>query len=140
MIHLVYVSAACVAMEDAALKNLLETSRRNNPALGITGMLLYLDGLFMQVLEGEAAKVDALFARIQQDPRHAEVAVVLRESLAERNFPDWSMGFRNLSGWNDQNLPGFSMLMENGPSLEQLRVNPSVTLSLLLHFKAMNTH
>ena len=72
---------------------LLEHARRNNEKAGVTGMLLYKDGNFMQVLEGEERVVQALSAKIGRDPRHEKMVTLLEGPLAEREFSDWSMGF-----------------------------------------------
>jgi hypothetical protein len=76
---------------------LLHQCRENNRRQGITGMLLYNDGNFVQVLEGPQEAVDRLLATIKHDLRHKGVLELLRGDLAERQFPDWSMGFRDVS-------------------------------------------
>ena len=84
-------------------------ARRNNAALGVTGMLLHDRGSFFQVLEGPAATVDALYARIAADARHAEIVRIIHEPVARRSFGQWSMGFvqaddellRSVEGAND---------------------------------------
>lgn len=108
MFYLVYASSATRPFSEADLSDLLETSRENNARLGITGMLLYKDGNFMQVLEGEEETVRALYEKIGTDPRH-DGAITLHQSFAqERQFPDWSMGFRNLDSPELRTVPGYS--------------------------------
>lgn len=68
-------------------------SRQCNEAACITGRMLYADGHFIQTLEGPEPAVDAMFEWIGRDPRHRDVLVALREPIALRDFPDWSMGF-----------------------------------------------
>lgn len=89
---LVYVSHATVEQTEAEIERLLLDSRRNNARDGITGVLLHRDGSFMQCLEGTADAVRETFARIQADRRHGGVLVLLDEPIAERSFPDWTMG------------------------------------------------
>lgn len=96
LISLVYVSAAAVPFDDAALTTLLQQSRSNNLQRHVTGMLLYRDGTFMQALEGEEATVVALEATIRDDPRHTQMTRLLTQELTERQFPEWAMGFRNV--------------------------------------------
>ncbi len=101
------------------LNDLIESAERNNPDLGITGLLLYAEmemvpgapGLFLQWMEGPKASVDALFETIRADPRHTDVDVLGRgpsaelasqsgESLVDpqgRLFPIWSMGMVRMS-------------------------------------------
>ena len=91
---LVYASSATDQFDEGRIPDLLARSRENNGDRDVTGLLLYEDGTFLQILEGEADAVEELFEIIQNDPRHIECTVLLREPISERAFPDWSMGFR----------------------------------------------
>jgi Sensors of blue-light using FAD len=82
----------------AEIEAILAASRRNNAAAGITGALIFNNGIFAQVLEGPLAVLERTFERIQCDPRHGEVQVLAFEAVAERSFPSWSMGFVGQSG------------------------------------------
>jgi len=92
MRQLLYASNTSRDFTDAMLHDVLAASRRNNSACGITGILLYVSGGFMQVLEGEAQAVQATFARICADKRHWNTTVLL-DREAPRAFAEWSMGF-----------------------------------------------
>ena|SRR6185312_13282876 len=92
MRQLLYASNTSRDVSQALLDDILAASRRNNAGAGISGMLLYLDGGFMQVLEGEEAAVAAVYARIAKDKRHWNAQVLL-DREAPRAFADWSMGF-----------------------------------------------
>ncbi len=94
--QVLYRSQALFPFSDADLQALLDQSRAFNAAHGITGLLLYSTGQFVQVLEGDHATVRALYARIQQAPRHARVETV-REELAPRAFTAWSMAFGHVA-------------------------------------------
>ena len=94
--HLIYVSAASSTMTPADLEDILRASRRNNEANGLTGLLLFKDGRFIQLLEGDETDVDATFARVKEDPRHRSVEVIRHEYVMSRSFADWSMGFGNI--------------------------------------------
>ena len=133
MFSLVYVSSAVQLFSGADLLDLLDVSRRNNAALEITGILLYRDGNFIQVLEGEEGRVRALQAKIAQDFRHRGMFVLLQQHQDSRIFPDWAMGFRDLTH-AEAHPPGFSEFMNVGfldPSLRE----PSKAQRLLLSFK-----
>lgn len=91
---LVYGSASPTPMGEFDLRALLEVSRRNNATLGVTGMLLYRDSNFFQVLEGAEQVVGDLYARIAADQRHRGAHVFLRRQIAQRLFPSWTMGLR----------------------------------------------
>jgi hypothetical protein len=111
MLRLLYVSSARALFSKLELSALLERSRANNESAQITGILLYKDGNFMQVLEGDEPAVTALYHRIGRDPRHFGAKILLREQVTERLFPDWSMGFRDLSDPEIHALPGYNEFM-----------------------------
>lgn len=102
--QLVYYSRNAVAGDEAtfaeAVDAILEASRRNNPAVGITGALLFNAGCFAQVLEGPLSAVEATFERIQQDERHGDVSLLALEPIAARTFGTWAMGFVGRSAEN----------------------------------------
>lgn len=91
--QLLYVSDAKFGLNDSDIENILSSSRRNNGSAGITGMLLYSAGVFIQVLEGDADMVESLYQRIADDTRHADIAIITDLMVDERSFGDWAMGF-----------------------------------------------
>jgi hypothetical protein len=94
MYRLIYKSVACAPLSETDLKKLLMGSRLRNAEAGLTGMLIYDRGTFLQMLEGDMAPVFKTFARIERDPRHKDICVLLRDpDVAERAFGDWSMGY-----------------------------------------------
>ena len=110
--HLVYVSAATHPLDKADLLQMLKEARERNQQLGVTGLLLYKDGDFIQLLEGDKATVKALFQdSIRKDPRHRNIQVLIEDEAPKRLFADWSMGFRNLADPVVQMTPGFSQFM-----------------------------
>ena len=111
MFQLVYLSSASQPFSEDGLIALLTQARQNNVAHGLTGMLLYKDGNFMQVLEGDEAEVRRLFHTIEQDPRHHGTTVLLEEPIQARLFADWSMGFRHLSDADVQKIEGYNPFM-----------------------------
>lgn len=91
--HLLYCSQALSAFEEEQLADLLEHSLARNTRRNITGLLCYGNGHFVQVLEGQAADVESLFARIADDQRHHRVHVLSRGLGPVRCFTDWRMAF-----------------------------------------------
>ncbi len=77
--------------DKSMLAGILSAARRNNPRLGITGALVCRHDLYLQLIEGPAEAIDALYARICQDDRHANVELLLSEDMGERLFPAWAM-------------------------------------------------
>lgn len=132
---MVYVSSATELFSDAQLESLLLKSRRNNEALGITGMLLYKDGNFMQCLEGSKDLVLNLDAKIKSDPRHRGMLVLLREENAERQFNKWAMGFKKIDATTASESTGYSDFLDLPLTSATFQSNPSKSLKLLLSFK-----
>ena len=93
MRQLLYVSNTAPEISLGELDNVLISSRRNNALLGITGLLLFIDGGFLQILEGEERAVRELYTHISSDPRHWNPRLMLDREIPGRAFPDWSMGF-----------------------------------------------
>ncbi|HKO50089.1 MAG TPA: BLUF domain-containing protein [Polyangiaceae bacterium] len=107
MYQVIYSSAATTPFSDAELASLLLRARTNNLRLGVSGLLLHHAGSFLQVLEGDRAVLERLFATIRLDRRHNRVVKLLEREVAERHFADWKMGFVSM-GNLVQALPGFS--------------------------------
>ena len=111
MFSLVYASSAVAEFSPSELVHLLRACHRNNTKLGVTGMLLYKDGNFMQAIEGEEDVVRDLHAKIALDPRHRGMMTLLEGSVPERQFPDFSMGFRDLNAPEARSIPGYSQFL-----------------------------
>jgi Sensors of blue-light using FAD len=114
MLHqLAYMSKTEGRWSRADLLELLRLSRVKNTALGITGILLFRDGTFLQLLEGGRDEVDALYDTIRADLRHKDVTTIWRIKSESRWFADWSMGFRDLED-DPVTVPGLTDLLR-GP-------------------------
>lgn len=113
MLSVVYTSRATGAFDDADLATLLMNSRANNRRLGLTGFLLHRDGQFLQLLEGPDDVVARRLEIIEQDPRHTDIAVLLEESEAERQFPAWSMGYETVSDTLADEIPGYRAVFDD---------------------------
>ncbi len=94
---LAYTSIANHHMSHQELIDLLSVSCKSNSNADITGMLLYLEGCFFQVLEGEPNKIEALFEKISKDKRHHSVMKLTFEPLVERGFANWTMGYQSVT-------------------------------------------
>lgn len=89
--QLVYVSTATDGLSDLEFQALAAQSQRNNLLLGISELLIYADGLFMQFLEGSRRNVSGLYQVIRTDPRHHDVYAMRRQFIPARQFDGWSM-------------------------------------------------
>jgi len=105
--YILYISAGTNWFNEAELKDILKASHRNNTRDGITGLLLYGDGNFIQLLEGERVIVQRSFERISADTRHESVTIIDSGELSERNFPKWSMGFKAIDSFSHTGLSSF---------------------------------
>ncbi|GJM02854.1 MAG: hypothetical protein DHS20C08_13550 [Rhodomicrobium sp.] len=96
---LAYVSKATEKSDLIAsdIQEILKTAKIKNPQHGITGVLFYHDGLFLQVIEGARSDLHQLLANIRGDQRHSDVRVLLDEPVKKRGFSDWNMDCFNLS-------------------------------------------
>ncbi len=134
--RLIYVSASVEYLDEAALEALLTQARANNARLGITGLLLYGEGTFLQLLEGPRDAVAALYATIRDDPRHVRCLVLDEEDHVERLFGDWRMAFRRLTRDALASQEGFSDFLAPDSSLaEVLAARPEPACRMLLAFR-----
>lgn len=133
--YLIYVSIAHAPMEQAELIELLRVSRDNNARDDITGMLLYKDSKFMQLLEGPEAAVCVTYARIERDRRHHDVTILLEGHTPERDFRDWSMAFENLDAATASTTPGYSGFLNTDLSVFEFASDPSKAHQLLRIFR-----
>jgi hypothetical protein len=97
MFRILYLSTANQPFSTNDLAQLLRAARTKNTAVHVTGMLVYSDGDFLQILEGEYQSVTGTYDRIISDPRHRDVSVLQRGlGYGDRLFPTWSMGFKRV--------------------------------------------
>lgn len=130
--QLIYASSGTKLMSDDELLELLAKSRANNTRRNITGLLLYQDGNFMQVLEGVQDAVLELHRVICADPRHRGVQTLLQTFVPEREFPDWSMSLRRIDRLTAAESAGVSDFLRQPLSSVQ---SPSKARRLLQVFR-----
>jgi lipopolysaccharide biosynthesis regulator YciM len=135
MISITYASSATQRFSEEDLKALLIKARDNNTKLGITGLLLYKDGNFMQTVEGPEEAVHELYKKINADPRHGHILKLLEYEITERSFSTWEMGFRNLSGPDVKEIPGYSEFLQTPLTSPFFQTNPTKAQKLLLMFR-----
>jgi hypothetical protein len=135
MYAVVYVSTEAIRFSDQDLISLLEESRSKNLTAEITGLLLFKDGNFMQLLEGRKEAVLSVLAKIKSDSRHRGVRVLMEEEIPHREFSDWSMGFKKLSADTAKEIPGYSDFLNMPLTSDQFSSDPSKSLRFLLIFK-----
>ena len=106
LIQTIYASRVSSEFQEHQIPDLLKQIRPANAGAQVTGMLLYFGTSFLQVLEGPAVNVDMVYSRVKFDPRHTHVTRLTRESLNERQFPDWTMDFATVDPMDADALIG----------------------------------
>ena len=126
LVRLLYASRA-VDTSAEAIDAILSQSRQSNPLCGITGILCYGGGIFLQAIEGGRMAVSELYGHIQKDLRHRDVVLLHYEEIAERRFGGWTMGQVNMSRINVSILLKYA----EKPELDPYAVSGKVSLALL---------
>jgi len=126
LVRLLYASRAAASVDADALAAILKQSKANNPGLGVTGVLCFSGGIFLQVLEGGRSTVSRLYNRIASDPRHAEVVLLNYEEIGERRFAGWAMGQVNLARLN----PALLLKYSETATLDPYTVSGAVSMAL----------
>ena len=141
MLHrLIYCSQSTRALSALDLTELLNASRERNGVLDVTGMLLYCEESFLQLVEGPKADVDTVWASIQRDPRHGQLRVLEYLGVDRRRFDDWSMGFAHLeSRLLQQAVPGY-VAPTKFPLVSPQLVRDARVAESLLRLYARNRH
>ena len=126
LVRLLYASRA-VNTDANAIEDILAQSRQYNPTCGITGILCYGGGIFLQAIEGGRMAVSDLYGHIQRDVRHKDVVLLHYEEISERRFGGWTMGQVNMSKINTSIL----LKYQEKPELDPYSVSGKVSLALL---------
>ncbi len=126
LVRLVYASRAVAAVDQEELVAILRKSKANNPSQGITGVLCFSEGIFLQALEGGRSAVNQLYNRIVSDSRHTQVELLCYEEIGERRFAGWSMGQVNIARLN----PALLLKYSEKPALEPFSVSGHVSMAL----------
>lgn len=135
LVSVVYVSSSVRKLDESEILDILRISQRNNQRRGITGMLLYKDGNFLQVLEGPDAEVSQLLETLERDPRHRGFIILIKKRIPERQFPNWSMAFKDLGTLSPEDQAAFSPFLSSSFLDEDFRSKPDRSYKLLMHFK-----
>ncbi len=126
LVRLLYASRAVDTSGDA-IEAILSESRQSNPLCGITGILCYGGGIFLQAIEGGRMAVSDLYGHIQKDVRHRDVVLLHYEEISERRFGGWTMGKVDMSRINASILLKYA----ERPELDPYSVSGKVSLALL---------
>jgi hypothetical protein len=134
LFQLAYVSLSRLPLDETTLSDILEASQRNNARDEITGILMYQDDIFFQVLEGDRSAVEKCYnERIGHDPRHKSLSLMWTDVVKSRTFSDWAMGYAGpdeIGRYTKNSFQSLSYLMSdeavaantNGLALELARL------------------
>ena len=126
LVRLLYASRA-VDTSAGAIEAILAQARQYNPTCGITGILCYGGGIFLQAIEGGRMAINQLYGHIQRDARHKDVVLLQYEEISERRFSGWTMGQVNLLKLNQSILLKYS----EKPELDPYSASGKVSFALL---------
>jgi len=126
LVRLLYASRAIDGRPET-IESILHECRSRNPSGGITGVLCYGGGIFLQAIEGGRMAISQLYNQIQRDPRHKDVILLQYEEISERRFAGWTMGEVNMSRINASILLKYA----EKPELDPYSVSGRVSMALL---------
>jgi hypothetical protein len=132
LVRLMYASRAVPTVDHDELIAILRKSKANNPPHGVTGVLCYSGGIFLQVLEGGRSAVNHLYNRIAADPRHTQVELLSYEEIGERRFAGWAMGQVDMGRLN----PALLLKYSESATLDPYAVSGAVSMSLFQELMA----
>lgn len=133
--QLIYTSVETEQVSIAELESILFVSRKNNTEADITGMLLYREGSFIQVLEGPKSAVEDTYSIIQKDKRHRNVSKLYESNIAHRDFPNWAMAF---NGFEADAIEGMSDFLHPFRSKDEVTISNGSAKLLLKRFREIN--
>ncbi|MBC3883321.1 BLUF domain-containing protein [Undibacterium sp. LX40W] len=125
--QLVYMSQ--ITTDESVLNSIHSHAVRNNTALTVTGMLLFAQGRFLQVLEGERKDVHHTYEKIRDDSRHDHVTLLADKPIQERSFSHWNMGFKHLQESEAAKNPRFQSYLTQ--DLQLCQKDPDLALEIL---------
>jgi Sensors of blue-light using FAD len=126
LVRLLYASRA-VDPSPTVIDGILSQSRLFNPSSGITGILCFGGGVFLQAVEGGRVAVNKLYQHILRDPRHSEVTLLDYAEISERRFGGWTMGQVDMSRIN----PNLLLKYAEKAELDPFSVSGKMSLALL---------
>lgn len=134
MIHLIYIGSSVGTPSEQDLIELLDQARCKNWKLNVTGMLLYDCNTYLQVLEGDKKDVYRVYNSIRYDQRVERLITLVDEEITHRDFPDWSMGFKNLESQTPKELLGFSEIFSGNIDPQIAARKAELAVELIMSF------
>lgn len=139
LLSVAYSSEATRPYSEGELRDMLGASRAHNALVGVTGMLVYRDGRFLQVVEGPQTVTRELLARIVTDTRHENIRILMSQIIRRRSFADWTMGYERLAARPGSVPRGFRSTFDD-LEVEDSEVVQRALRELTIWFRARNRH
>ena len=133
--QLIYASTASPDLTEADVMAIMRKAQQNNKRRGITGLTLYKNGNFMQIIEGEREVVESLYQTISRDPRHMNVMAIMTRSVPEREFGEWTMGIHDLNNFDLRTLEAYNPVFEYPLNSQTFVDDASHALAFIRAFK-----
>lgn len=133
--QLVYVSTATNPLELNDIHAIERVAIINNEKAGLTGVLTYCDGKFMQFLEGQISDVEQIFAAIKKDPRHHSIDVLRLDFIPERQFTDWHMKYTDVSEIHEKHGPVYYKIFNTQVDTLSVSLKAEESIAMLVAFK-----
>ncbi len=134
MKQIVYVSALAPGVDASVVPDIVRVAAANNSRMQVSGILLYINGSFLQIIEGEAATLDALYEKICADSRHVKQMKLGDSHIEHRQFPDWSMALADVSSADLDRIVRRNDFFARGHCFTEL--DESLARSVLAEFRS----
>ena len=131
LVHCLYASHAAQPLTSSVLDSILEQSCKNNPRIGITGLLCFTKNIFVQIIEGGRDEVNELFLTIVRDNRHHDIRLLAFEEISQRQFGNWTMGQVDIGNINAALLLKHSEKIELNPFAGSARATMALLADLI---------
>lgn len=135
MLCIVYISSAVLGLNENDIVSIVRNSQKNNKESGITGILLYSHGNFMQLIEGDDTAVELLYKKISKDRRHTNINLLYKEKIIHSLFSGWLMGYKNLNNMKKLDEASDSKFSNEDLNFESHIRNPHRVIQFLEVFK-----
>ncbi len=132
--QIIYVSMLSNGQDETCIPEIMQQAVENNSRSGFTGLLIYINRSFLQILEGEPAALDDLYNRIRKDTRHTMPMTLGTTNITERQFADWSMGLADVTAPELDSLGNKNDFFQKGHCLTEL--DESLARKILQEFRS----
>lgn len=135
-----YMSNQALILKEDDIERLLFQIREKNKKLAITGLLLLIQGKFIQYIEGPEEEIENVYKKIKSDPRHNQLILLDSGDIDDRQFKDWSMAYRKIEDDVVENITGYKNLELDNLFLKPYEEGTHPVLKVLYNFtKALSS-